>query len=310
MNCSGYTYKNLPCKNKAQIGGRCWLHEGGVTLDTMDLERIEENRPFEMRQGDRTFYISINQSMGDLHSEVRRLKDRNEILYERLERLTEQRVKLLDYSGKLEAELLGYNQKIEIIKEKIKFSIPFSNILKIKPGACLNMHVSDDTSGENYIYNISRSSDIEALHNEIKRLKFENKKLNVKGKPNNNYKEIKKENDKLKEAVESLKERVAAHSAISKVCYTYEAFDKYINDTVERITGYTRDYPAGIYNKITDFMRIKNISRICYSDLGITASDFYKQFIDLRNDRNRTCHPQLKKRDKKRVADFIVDYLK
>lgn len=317
MNCSGYTYQNLPCKNKAKMDGRCWVHARGVTLDTVDLDRITSSEPFEMRQGDRTYYVSIDKDIGDLRAEVKKLKDRNKELDDRVKQLTRKKDALLEYSNKLNTDLLGYIGKIEVLVERAKYSVSFNAIMKVKCGGSLNMTVVDDKTGKSHMYIIARSEDIANLHQEIDHLKKTiakkqpiSRKPVVRNKPTDNYKEVKKENDKLNKAVESLKERVATHSAISKVCYTYEAFDEYINDTVERITGYTRDYPAGIYNKISDFMRIKSINKICYKELGISSAEFYKQFTELRDERNRTCHPPLKKRDKKKIGSFIVDYLK
>ena len=323
--CQEKTLTGAQCKNKSTVG-ICPTH----------LKKLrEENKAFKLLIGEmetekKVTAESVLNRMCSLRGTVREYMDlvkttrEGLAVYDRLAEASMARIE--EYKEEMANLTKGLTVAAEItedLSEKLKFSISHDAISKVKEGEHMEIEVATASGKLRHFVLMTRSYigglitkendnkiNIAALHREITRLKkVIAKKPVIRDRPTDNHKEIKKENEKLNKAVGSLKERVAVHSAISKVCYTYEAFDKYINDTVERITGHIRDYPAGIYNKITDFMRIKNISKICYSDLGITASDFYKQFIDLRNDRNRTCHPELKKRDKKRITDFIVDYL-
>jgi hypothetical protein len=342
-NCEELTTAGVQCKNKSPVG-ICPVHLKKLRVayvtnkaiisdlkdEVADLKK-ECSKEYEDKRGWEESWCEASNWCTEYKAEIKKLKRE----YLELGRELREEINAHKFTNSDHFKLVNEHMRLSHLFDKLKAdSVPHGLILTVSNNEALEVKIDDDsgisrifvfvtkkcfdgvrevnhrlTDAVKKIKHITRSpEDIR----EIARLKkaITKKPVTVNKPPNNNYKEIKKENEKLNKAVQSLKERVAVHSSISKVCYTYEAFDKYINDTVERITGHIRDYPAGIYNKITDFMRIKNISKICYSDLGITASDFYKQFIDLRNDRNRTCHPQLKKRDKKRVADFIVDYLK
>jgi hypothetical protein len=341
-NCEELTTAGVQCKNKSPVG-ICPVHLKKLRVayvtnkaiisdlkdEVADLKK-ECSKEYQEKRGWEESWCEVTNMCTEYEAEIKKLKRE----YCELSRELKDTSDSHHYTSKEYFGLMNEHMGLSNLFDKLKAgSVPHGLILTVSDKEVLKVKIDDDNGiSRNFVVVTKKCFDgvkevnhhlIDAVKKikhitrspedirEIARLKkaITKKSVTVNKPPNDNYKEIKKENEKLNKAVQSLKERVAVHSSISKVCYTYEAFDKYINDTVERITGHTRDYPAGIYNKITDFMRIKNISRICYSDLGITASDFYKQFIDLRNDRNRTCHPPLKKRDKKRVADFIVDYL-
>ena len=318
MRCTGYTTKNEPCQNKVrEAGGKCHIHEGGLTLLTYDLDRIQENEPFELRQGGRTYYISIDVNFRDLISEVKNLTDENKKLNIQMAELNVQYQTVIDDYDELERHI---KKTMDSLTHKVKYSISYDRIIRdVKAETGLNLDVTNQTTQEIQRYKINTHENIVGLYREIadrgetiKKLNSELEKIKrrpAKSKPNDNYKIIKRENDDLRESVRTLKERVAAHSAISKICYSYELFDAFINETVEKITNYKRDYGAGIYNKITDFMRIRNINKICLDNLSISSAEFYEIFNNLRDTRNETCHPRLKKRDSKNITSAVNHYL-
>lgn len=212
--------------------------------------------------------------------------------------------------------------EISYLKMEVRNSVPLSKFRDINENK--NLVTDFNYFGANYQYITFRKDYIDSIFmknflydNLIKNYKLEIESLKnrpksttfFKKQPNDKYQIIKKENESLKEAVDTLKKRIQVHSELSKISYKYEILDTFINKTVEENTGRIRDYGAGIYNKITDFMRIRNISKICIDTLGITSEEFYKQFISLRNTRNETCHPRLKNRDLKNISKVIVQYI-
>lgn len=149
---------------------------------------------------------------------------------------------------------------------------------------------------------------IKDLELKIESLK-KKKTFNKKKPKNDNYKVIKKENESLKEAVDTLKKRIKIHSELSEISYKYEIIDSFINKTVEDSTGRIRDYNTGVYNKINDFMKIQDINKICRDSLNLSANEFLEKFKEIRAKRNTICHPVVKSKDNKNILEATKYYM-
>jgi len=118
---------------------------------------------------------------------------------------------------------------------------------------------------------------------------------------------IKDQDNTLNTQGTRLKELANMKNQYSKYIDKYNRIDKYIDNTIYRITGIKRDFKKGIHNNINSLNQLRNIDEIIKQDLNITKSEFNNYFKNIKNLRLQQAHEDISHITSQDLINMILE---
>ena len=118
---------------------------------------------------------------------------------------------------------------------------------------------------------------------------------------------IKNQDNTLNTQGTRLKELANMKNQYSKYIDKYNRIDKYIDNTIYRITGIKRDFKKGIHNNINSLNQLRNIDEIIKQDLNITKSEFNNYFKNIKNLRLQQAHEDISHITSQDLINMILE---
>lgn len=118
---------------------------------------------------------------------------------------------------------------------------------------------------------------------------------------------IKNQDNTLNTQGNRIKELTNMKYQYSKYIDKYNRIDKYIDNTIYRITGIKRDFKKGINNNINSFNQLRNIDEIIKQDLNITKSEFNNYFKNIKSLRLQQAHEDISHINNQDLINMILE---